>query len=191
MKIDLTKTFELVRGGLLDHENTWKSYFDKTPDWKDTAVVLTAPLVLANVVLSIVFSRLLGGYAYNMPGHGIIVTLIIALIMAIAGVAVSALVFDRLAGIFGGKPDFSRAFAAISFAAMPAWIAGIIGSLIPGVGFLLSLAGLVATLIFLYKIMPLALGVPEDKRVVHFVASIALTVVVQILIGVLVGTGAM
>jgi len=188
VKIDLAKTFMLVRGGLISHERTWNAYFEQTPDWKETATVLAGPLLLANVLLSILFSRLSGGFSYYTLAHGLIVTIFIALVMAAAGLVVAALVFSWMAGVFAGKSDFSRAFAAVSLALIPAWIAGIIGSLIPGFGLVVSLAGGIMTLVFLYKIMPLALAVPQHKRVVHFISSIALIIALQMVIGYIVGT---
>jgi hypothetical protein len=116
VKFDLAKTLSLVRGGLTDHENTWKTYLENTPAWQETAINLTVPLLLANVLLSAVFSRLSGGYSYAPPGQGFLSALLMLLVLAIAGVAVSVFVFNFLAGVFAGKPDLSRAFAAVTFA---------------------------------------------------------------------------
>ena len=186
MNFDLAKTLALVRGGLLDHENTWKSYLEPNPAWKDTALVLTGPLILANVILSLVFSRMSGGFAMYDPGYGVLTALVVGLLMALIAVAVASFAFHYLAGVFGGKPDFSRAFAAVSLAAIPAWVAGVVGSLIPWVGWLIAIAGGIMSLIFLYKIMPLALAIPEGKRAVHFVASIVAIFIIQIFVGMLV-----
>ena len=191
MQFNLNKTISLVRGGLTDHENTWKSYFENIPTWQETAINLTAPLLLANVVLSVVFSRLIGGFSFVLPGQGFASALLITLLMAIIGVAVAVFVFNYLAGVFAGKPDISRAFAAVTFALIPAWIAGIIGALIPFIGFFVVLAGGVIALVFLYKIMPLALAIPQQKRLAHFVASIILIIVVQMTIGVVTGLNKM
>ena len=182
MKIDPAKTFSLLRGGLTDHENTWKSYLENTPPWQETAVLLTAPMVLANVVLAMIFSRLVGGYSYMVPGHGLVVSFLISLLMAVVGVAIATFCFNFLAGVFSGKANFSRAFAAVSLATIPAWLAGIVGALIPGIGFLVSLAGAVVSLVFLYKIIPLALFVPDEKRAVHFIASLVLAIVLQFMV---------
>jgi hypothetical protein len=111
--------------------------------------------------------------------------------MACCAFAVAVFVFNFLAGVFGGKPEFSRAFAAMSLAAIPAWIAGIVGAAVPWVGGLISLAGAIVSLVFLYKIMPLALGVPDSKRVLHFVVSLVAILVINIVIGTVLGIGRM
>jgi hypothetical protein len=183
MNFDLNKTISLTRGGLLDRENTWRTYFESSPDWKDTAVSLTAPLLLANVVLGIVFSRLSGGFFSYGPGQGFLGAMVIGLAMAIIGVILFTLVINQMAGVFGGKSDFSRAFAAVTFAMIPSWLAAIVGALIPVVGLFVAMAGGIIGLVFLYQILPLALAIPDQKRVAHFVSSIVLGIALQMIIG--------
>lgn len=191
MNIDLKKTLELIKGGLFSHETTWKDYLSQNPAWQQTAVVLTGPLILLNVILGAIFSRLTGGYAtYGFHGN-LVVALIIGLLLAVIAFLIAVAVFNFLAGVFQGKPDFSRAFAAVSLAAIPAWIAGIIGALIPAVGGLIALAGGIATLVFLYKIMPLALAVPREKQAIHFITSIIAIFVVNLLIGMMMAPASM
>jgi hypothetical protein len=93
--------------------------------------------------------------------------------------------------VFGGKANFSRAFAALSLVAIPAWIAGIVGAAVPWVGGLISLAGAIIALVFLYKIIPLALEVPDTKRVLHFVVSLVVVLVINLVIGGALGLGRM
>ena len=188
-QVDFTRTLDLIRGGLADHQNTWKSYFENCPSWQETAVLLTIPLVVANVLLSQIFSRFSGGFVYGVSGHGFIAALLIGLILAALGVAIMSMVINLLAGVFGGQSDFSRAFAAVSLVMIPAWLAGIVGSLIPWVGFLVALAGGITSLVFLYKIIPLALGVPGEKRVLHYISSLVLIIVVQAILGMVLRTG--
>ncbi|MBT8071380.1 MAG: YIP1 family protein [Gammaproteobacteria bacterium] len=189
MQFDLAKTLSLIKGGLLDHENTWKTYLEDCPDWKATAVVLTGPLFILNIFLSLIFSRLTGGYAVYGYQSNWFMALITSLIMGAVGFAVVVLVFNFLAGIFKGTPNFSRAFAAVSLAVIPAWVAGALAGLIPYLGFLIAMAGGILSLVFLYRIMPLALGVPDEKRVVHYVVSLVAILVINMVIGLTLGLG--
>ena len=129
MQLDYIRTLALIKGGLLDHEATWKNYLDENPGWQQTAVLLTGPLLLANVLLSLIFSRIMGGYAYYGYASNFFVALLLGLLMAVLGFFVAVFVFNFLAGIFKGKSDFSRAFAAVSLAAIPAWLAGVVAAL--------------------------------------------------------------
>ena len=191
MALDFAKTLSLVKGGLLDHEATWKNYLEESPDWQQTAMVLTGPLILANIVLSVILSRVIGGFSYYGFYSNIFTALFWGLVMAALGFIIAVFVFNFLAGQFKGNSNFSRAFAAVSLAAIPAWIAGVLGALIPYIGFLIALAGGILSLVFMYKIMPLALGVPDEKRTVHFIASQVVIVILNFIIGSIVGVGAM
>ena len=152
-------------------------------------MVLTGPLILANVVFSVVFSRLFGGFSYLGYYSNFITAIVWGLVMAILGFIISVFVFSFLAGMFKGKSDFPRAFAAISLAAIPAWIGGILAAILPSVGFLLALAGGIISLVFMYKIMPLALTVPDEKRKVHFIASVVAIVILNAIVGGVLGMG--
>lgn len=187
MQFDLTKTLALIKGGLLDHENTWKTYLEECPGWQQTALVLTVPLFTLSVLLSLILSRLAGGYAmYGYQGNWF-TAFIASLVMGVIGFALVVFIFNFLAGIFKGTANFSRAFAAVSLAFIPAWVAGPLAGLIPYVGVLIALAGGIVSLVFLYRIMPLALDIPQDKRVIHYVVSLVVVVVCNMLIGLTIG----
>lgn len=190
MDFDFAKTLSLVKGGLTDPQATWKSYLEENPGWQKTAIELTGPMIVASVVLSTIFSRAIGGYGYLAYHSSFIGALFWGLVMAAIGFAIAVFAFNILAGVFKGNSNFSRAFAAISLAAIPSWIAGVIGALIPYAGFLITLAGAVMSLVFMYRIIPLALGVPDDKRVVHFVVSLVSIVIINMIIGSVLGLGA-
>lgn len=186
---DFTKTLELIKGGLLEPQATWDRFLGENPDLKTTLIQLTGPLIVANVLLSVIFSRLLGGfYAYGM-GSNLFMAIIMGLVMAAIGLAIATAVFNALGGAFGGKADLNRAFAAVSLAAIPAYLAGIVGALIPFLGFLVMLAGAILTLVFLWRIMPLALTVPEEKRALHYIVSLVVIVVVNAIVGAIIGIG--
>lgn len=190
MAFDWNKTVSVIKGGLVDPENTWKSFLAENPSWQQTATVLTAPLLVANVVLTLVFSRAVGGYsAYGLHGNWFS-ALVFGLVLATITVAITAAVFSYFAGTFRGAPGFSRAFAAVSLAFIPSWVAGVIGAIIPFLGFLLVIAGGILTLIYLYRIMPLALNVPQDKRIVHYVVSLLVIMIINFIVGMTLGMGA-
>ena len=183
MNFDFAKTLALVKGGLFEREATWKTYFEDCPDWKQTAIVLTGPLLIASSVLSVIFSRLFGTFSQYAYSSNFFTALVTSLLMGVLAFVIATLVFGMMAKVFKGKNDFSRSFAAVSFAAIPAWVATIAGSLVPWLGGLIMLAGGIMSLVFMYKIMPLALGVPDDKRVVHFISSIVVIIIINMMLG--------
>lgn len=189
MQFEFTKTLALIKGCLLEHENTWKDYLEDCPGWQQTALVLTGPLFIANALLSLIFSRLAGGFSAYGYQSSWFMALITNLVMGAIGFAILVLVFNFLAGVFKGTPNFSRAFAAVSLAVVPAWVAGAVAGLIPYLGLLVALAGGIVSLVFLYRIIPLALGVPDEKRTVHFVVSLVAVIAFNMIIGLTLGLG--
>ena len=141
MEFDFAKTISLIKGGLLDHQETWKNYLEENADWQKTATVLTGPLILVNIVLTVIVSRIIGGFSYYGYYGNIFTALFWGLVMAAVGFIIAVFVFNFLAGHFKGESNFSRAFAAVSLAAIPAWVAGVVGAFIPYIGWLISLAG--------------------------------------------------
>jgi len=189
MKFDFAKTLSLVKGGLTDHQATWRSYLEENPDWQQTATLLTGPLIAGSVLFSVIFSRTVGGFGYLGYHSNFFAAIFWGLVMAALGFIISVFAFNILAGVFKGNSNFPRAFAAVSLAAIPSWIASVLGALIPMIGFLIMLAGAITSLVFMYRIMPLALGVPENKRLVHFITSLVSILVINIVIGSIIGVG--
>ena len=132
---------------------------------------------------------LLGGYFYYGYGRGVVLGLIVGLIAAGISIAVLSFVVSALAGVFGGQANFDRAFASVSLAMIPSWAGTALGG-IPWIGWLLQLIGSIIGLIFLYKIIPLAVSVPENKRVGHFVLTVVTVFVINIILAAIFGLGA-
>lgn len=183
------KTIELVSGGLTSPQATWERYLGENPGWQRTAMELTVPLVVVAILIGWLLSVIFGGYFYYGYGHGPVMALLFGLVSAAISVTVLSFVVSFLAGKFGGEANFDRAFAGVSLAIIPGW-AGVAVSGIPIIGPLLQLAGTIIGLVFLYKIIPLAVRVPESKRALHFIVTIVVVIIVQIVIGLILGAGA-
>ncbi|MBS3743479.1 MAG: hypothetical protein KGY48_03900 [Wenzhouxiangellaceae bacterium] len=186
---DPSKTIGLISGGLTNPRETWESYLGENPGWQRTAVELTIPMVVSAIIIGWLLSVLLGGYFYYGYGRGVVLGLIVGLIAAAISIAVMSFVVSALAGVFGGQANFDRAFTAVSLATIPSWAGAALGG-IPFIGWLLQLAGSITGLVFLYKIIPLAVLVPENKRVVHFVLTLVTVFVINIILGLIFGLGA-
>lgn len=187
--LDPQKTIKLTTGGLTNPQATWESYLGENPSWQKTALELTVPLAFAAIVIGWLLSVLLGGFFYYGYGHGPILSLLLALVGAAISVTVLSLVVNFFAGTFGGESNFDRAFTGVSLAIIPGW-AGVAVSGLPFIGALLQLIGTIVGLVFLYKIIPLALNVPDNKRVLHFIATIITVIVIQMIVGLILGAGA-
>jgi len=185
---DLKKTIDLIKGGLLEPKATWQSYLAENRGWQDTATILTLPLIVASFIIAGILTLLFSGF-YMVPRGGVGAWLL-GLIMAVISIAAAAFIFSYLAGVFKGRHDFNKGLAAISLAAVPAYVGNALSAL-PLVGWLISLALGIVTLVFLYQIIPSYLEVPDDKRVLHYVVSLVATFVVMLVLGLVLGAGGM
>lgn len=185
---DLQKTIILVKDGLIESRKTWQSFHDENHDWKETAILLTGPLILASVLLSSVLGWIFSSHYMFAPQGGFWAT-ILGLVAAVISIFVAAFLFSFLAGVFKGKHDFNKGFAALSLAAIPGYLGSVLGTL-PMIGWLLALILGIVSLVFLYQIVPLYLEVPEDKRAMHFGVSLVSTIVIIFIINMILGVGA-
>jgi hypothetical protein len=180
---DAGKTVALIQGGLLDHRNTWSRWLDEQPGWQLTLWRLAGPLIVLYAVLDPLFSRLMGTGLPTAFRPNLIVEMLQNLVQGTLGFAVITFVTGFLAGKMGGRTDYERAFAAVSIVSVPGVIGSIVGALIPWLGGLIMLAGGIVSLVFLYKIQPLALDVPEPERTKHFIVSLLGIFLINIVIG--------
>jgi hypothetical protein len=191
MSLDLSKTLDLIKLGLTDPTAAWEKHFKEDTSWQETAQLLTGPIIAANAILIATFSSLFGGFGGLLYGAGFWGILFSSLIGAVLGVFVSAGVFSFLAGKFDGQGNFSRAFAAVSLAWVPAFLGSIVAAIVPIIGGLVALAGFVLSLVYLYRLMPLALAVPDARRVLHFILSLVAILIINLVISSVLGLGRM
>ena len=186
---DIGKTLELVRGCLFDPQETWKSYHAENRSWKETAVLLAGPMIVIAMLLTGILSVLFSGF-YAFPRYGGFGHWLLMLVWLFAGFALTAWIFTILAGVFKGRSDINRGVAALSLAAAPTYTGMVLGTL-PMVGWLISLGLGILGLVFLYRLIPMYLEVPDEKRVVHFIVSLISTFVVGAVVGMMFGIGGM
>lgn len=187
---DPTRTLELVKGALLEPEPTWYGYLGETDDWKKTAALLTGPLIVASALIAYLLGFLGGGPFGVRPTIGSTLLNIVA-----GGIAITVVtfVFSSLASLFGGKYDFARGLAATTLAFVPAYVGQALSTL-PWIGWPISLGFLIYGLVLLWRIIPVYLEVPAEKRAPHYSLSliasvVAIAVISAILSGGMMGPG--
>lgn len=185
--IDVNKTIAILKGGLLNPSKTWDSYLGKSHTWQETTTLLSAPLIIVSAVAAAILAWIFSSHYIfaASPGFG---GFLIGIIAAFAGLFLAAFIFSFFAGVFNGEHNFNNGLAAVSLAAIPSYAGSILGTL-PWIGWILSLALSILGLIFLYKIIPSYLKVPEEKRVIHFIVSLLVTLIVAVFLGMLLGIG--
>jgi hypothetical protein len=178
---NLDATQRWVLGALKDPHATAGAFRDSEPGWQHTLIVLTLPLYVGAAVAGFVLSWVFGqpfmfGAMASAP-----LWFLVSLAWSVAYVFVAALIFDVFAGVFDGRRDFDAAFAALSLAMVPAVLGGVLSPL-PWFGWLIGLVAGIYSLVLLYQFIPVFMTVPEAKRVLHFVVSLIVAIVVNMLV---------
>ena len=184
---DINKTLELVKGALVDPEGTWDRYLPEAADWKNTAIVLTGPLIVASGLLSYILGMIFSGRTVFLPSPTIVSTLTNMLVAAVAAVVI-AFVVAFLAGVFKGKNSFPLALAATSLAFVPGYLGQALVHL-PWIGGLLSLGLGIYGLVLLWRILPKYLDVPDTSHAGHYISSLVASAVALVVLGGVLGTG--
>lgn len=174
--LDLKRTLELVRGALLDPEPTWRAYRAEAGDWRRTVLLLTGPLLVASAVLAWAFGYLQADTSMLAPLRPTPGTVVVNILTGAISAAVAAVVFAWVAGVTGGNNDIPLALAATTLAFVPAYLGEAL-AWFPWIGWIIALGLLVWSLVLLWRILPLYLAVPEEKRVLHYVLSLATVIV--------------
>jgi len=169
--LDLKRTLDLSRGSLLDSEPTWRGYLPEAGDWKKTAIVLTVPLIVASAVVAYLLGLLGSGASLLGMFRPTLLSSIWNMIAGAIGICVFAFIYSALAGLFGGKNNFSLGFSAATLAFVPGYIGQAL-TWVPWIGGLLALCLGIYGLVLLWRITPIYLEVPEDKRVLHYVVTL-------------------
>ncbi len=182
--IDLQATGRWVTGVITDPDATARAYRETGPNWQRTFFVLTLPLYVGAYLIAVILSLVTGGgLFFGSLSFGIAV---FAIVWSLLWTFVIAVLFDWLSERFGGKRSFDAAYAVVGLAIVPAAAGTAIGPF-PWIGWLISLAASIYSLMLAYRFLPLFLEIPEDNRVKHFALSIVAALIVNIIVSMAVG----
>jgi len=176
---DIQNTIKWITAVLQGPESVAGSYKETGAGWQQSFVQLTLPLYIGAFVVASLVALITGGsFMYGPFSLGM---MLFALIWSMAWTFVIAFIFDLLAGTFEGKRNFDGAYAVVALAIVPSAI-GTAVSPLPWLGWLISLAASIYSLVLAYRFIPVFLEVPETARVKHFVLSILAAFVVNLLV---------
>jgi len=118
-------------------------------------------------------------------GVSILPIVITTYVLSLAGTFLVALIVDALAPTFGGQKDRVQALKVVAYAYTAAWVAAIIG-IVPGLGLLSALAGMIYGLYLLYLGLPFTMKCPAEKSLGYTVVTVIVAIVVSIVLGLIV-----
>lgn len=130
--------------------------------------------------------QLIGGGIIGGQGFGAALNVaVISYLIGIISIYLLALVFERLAPLFGGKPSRLNCLRLIAYGYSASYLAGVL-NLVPSalVAFIVALLSLYSIYIF-YTGISVMTDVPQERRLGFFAASIVAGIVVMFIIGIL------
>ena len=142
------------------------------------ACILAAIPAIATVLGSLLISHLAA-----IPAA---VIAVIGYVGALVGVFILGFIVNALASSFGGQANQVQAMKLAVYASTAGWVAGVL-NIIPVLGGIIVLVAGLYGLYLLYLGLPKLMKSPPDKTVGYFVVSLICAIVVNIIIGAVIG----
>ena len=196
--MDINKLIARVKAILLTPKTEWPVIAGEQTTvadlYKNYIVILAAIPAIAGFIKGSLIGYSMFGIHVRAPIGAGITSAIVSYALALALTYVMALIIDALAPTFGGEKNQVQALKAITYSYTASWIASI-GLLLPGIGWLIALAGGIYGIYLLYLGLPPTMKAPQEKAGGYTAVSIIIAVVLGWIIALVVagiaGTGAM
>ena len=196
--MDINKLIARVKAILMTPKTEWPVIAAEpatVPDlYKNYIVILAAIPAIAGFIKGSLIGYGMFGIHYHTPVVAGITGAIVSYVLSLVLVYVMALIVNALAPSFSGQKDPIQALKAVAYAYTASWIAGA-GQIIPGIGWLVAIAGVVCSIYLLYLGLTPTMKSPVEKAPGYTAVSIIIAVVLGWIIALIVagsiGTGAM
>jgi hypothetical protein len=113
--------------------------------------------------------------------------MVLSYLGALASTYVTALIINGLAPTFGAQKDSIQALKAMTYASTAAWVAGA-GQIVPGIGWLIMIAGGIYSIYLLYLGLPHTMKCPQDKAGGYTAVVVIIAIVLYFIIGAVIGS---
>jgi hypothetical protein len=176
--MDFNLIINRAKNLILSPVSEWEVIRTESKPGRDVVINYVVPLVLLVAVCKIIGSLLFHMSYFSLSAA--LIDAIIAIIVPIASIYVSALIINELAPSFGSQKNFDAAIRLIAFSMTAAYIASAAAGLIAitGLSIILSLFSLYSIYLLYLGLAPM-MGTPEDKKVVYIVVSVIITFIVM------------
>jgi len=182
---DIEATIKWVTDVLKDPQGAAIAYKDLAAPWKQTFLQITLPVYAAGSVIAYIIALVTGGSF--LFGEATLGFFLFGFLWSLAWTFVIAFIFDFFVGVFAEDRNFDAAYAVVGLAVIPAAL-GNAAAPLPWIGWLISLAAGVYSLMLAYRFIPVFLTLPEASRVKHFVVSVIAALLVNILVSITLGS---
>ncbi|PVV12556.1 MAG: hypothetical protein B6D77_05340 [gamma proteobacterium symbiont of Ctena orbiculata] len=184
-----------VRSILLKPKETWPEIATEQDSlsgiYRNYVLILAAIPALGTLIGTALFGIQIPMMGTIRIGFGALLTqALLSYGVSLLMIYVMMLITESLAPTFGAVKDRLQSLKTIAYAATPVWIVGIL-HLLPGLGVLVSLLGLVALFYTFYLIklgLPHTMQCPEEKSLGYTITVVVISIVLGIILSFLVGT---
>ena len=196
--MDINKLIGRVKAILMTPKTEWPVIAAEpatVPDlYKNYIVILAAIPAIAGFIKGSLIGYGMFGIHYHTPVVAGITGAIVSYVLSLVLVYVMALIVNALAPSFSGQKDPIQALKAVAYAYTASWIADA-GQIIPGIGWLVAIAGVVYSIYLLYLGLTPTMKSPVEKAPGYTAVSIIIAVVlgwiIALIVAGIIGTGAM
>ena len=145
-------------------------------------MILAAIPAVASFIGMTVFGMGGFGFTIRVPIFSALFNMLIGYGLTLVMVFVLALIVEALAPTFGGTKDRIAALKVVAYSFTAVWVAGVL-SLVPPLGALGGLIGLVWSIYLLYTGLPVLMRTPADKAGAYTAVTIVCAIIAAIVIG--------
>ncbi len=123
--------------------------------------------------------------SFRLPIAAGLTSAVLTYVLTLLGTFIVALIVEALAPSFSAEKNRVQALKVVAYAYTASWVASIIG-IIPGLGLLAALAGLVYGIYLLNMGLPYTMKCPPDKAIGYTAVTIIVAIIVTLLLGLIV-----
>lgn len=178
--------FSRIKDVITKPKTVWPGIKAEDLSIKDLYLKYLIPLATIPAIFGLIGQSIVGIHipyvgTFRTPFFQTLVNQVLSLALTLIVLYLSAIIVEFLATKFSGKTDTCSALKLIGFAGIPAFVASIL-SIIPVLGILGALVSLYGLYIYLQGI-PVMTGVPEEKKLPFFFASIIAIFIASLIFG--------
>jgi hypothetical protein len=118
-------------------------------------------------------------------GLSVLQVVLTTYVLTLAGTFLVALIVDALAPTFGGQKNQVQALKVVAYSYTATWIASLIG-IVPGLGLLAALVGLIYGLYLLYLGLPFTMKCPAEKSLGYTIVTVIAAIIVYVVLALIV-----
>jgi hypothetical protein len=170
---------------LLRPRQTWTAISTEETTARDLYLGYAVPLALIPAITAFIGLTFVGfpvaGVTHRIPLRPAFTYTFLQFGLSLAGLYLVALFTSMTALLFASRPDRLSALKLILYSNTPSWIAGILLAIPVLAPVAMGLS--IYSLYLLYIGIPVLMGTPRGKRILHFIYIIVITVVVFLAAG--------